>query len=307
MSASATTNTATAQDECVAEVRAVINVPLNYEMQIEQGLDATEAISILHGTVDKSIAAFANERFAADCSQGILAVLPGYTDVVDLSAPACRLPDNCFPVRGYVIAQYDPNSLTPSEASASVFMTIASGMANHVARNDPTSGERDIPVGGGVIALVMQSSSIVGGVRSQSDLGGIRGLSPGGKLGVSLGFIALFALLVAAATRHRRRREAWKEEEEFDGTSDDHSNADTAAAKASMMKEIDDVVAGLDIDGTPTQGSLASSELELEVEEQSLSSVDKPARYPVDHSGFPSPYGDAGGNGGEEGFEVSMA
>lgn len=313
-------------DDCEAKIQAVINVPLDYEMQLEDGLDATDATAILHGSVDRAIASFANERFVADCSQGILGVRPGYTDFIDMSAATCSLGGNCFPVQGYVIAQYNPDSLTPSEASASVFATIASAMANSVARNGPTSGTQEgISGGEGVIALGMQFESIVGGVRSQEmsngHPGGIRGLSPGGKFGVSLLFIALFALLVAAAVRRKRRREAWREEKEFDGTSDDHNdlafdanadtdaNADVAATKASMMKEIDDVVAGLDIDSAPTQDTAASAdagagaEIDAEVqEEQSLASMNKPARYPVDHNGFPSPP-----NGGEEGFEITMA
>ena len=317
MSASSST-AATTSDDCEAKVRAVINVPLDYEMQLEDGLDATDATAILHGSVDRAIANFANERFVSDCSQGVLGVRPGYTDFIDMSAATCSLSGNCFPVHGYVIAQYNPDSLTPSEASASVFATIASGMANSVARNGPTSGaEGGISGGEGVIALGIQFESIVGGVRSQEmsngNPGGIRGLSPGGKFGVSLLFIALFALLVAAAVRHKRRREAWREEKEFDGTSDDHNdlafdanaeaNADVAATKASMMKEIDDVVAGLDIDAAPTQDTAASADADAEVQdEQSLASMDKPARYPVDHNGFPSPP-----NGGEEGFEISMA
>ena len=306
--------------ECEAKVQAVINVPLDYEMQLEDGFDATDATAILHGSVDRAIASFANERFVSDCSQGVLGVRPGYTDFIDMSAATCGLGGNCFPVQGYVIAKYNPASLTPSEASAAVFATVASGMANSVARNGPTSGARGgISVGGGVIALGMPFTSMVGGVRSQEmsngEPGGIRGLSPGGKFGVSLLFIALFALLVAAAVRHKRRREAWKEEEgqEFDGTSDDHNDlafdadSNVAATKASMMKEIDDVVAGLDIDAAPTQDTAFSADADAEVqEEQSLASVDKPARYPVDHNGFPSPP-NGGGSGGEEGFEISMA
>ena len=316
MSASSSTATTT-PDDCEAKVRAVINVPLDYEMQLEDGLDATDATAILHGSVDRAIANFANERFVSDCSQGVLGVRPGYTDFIDMSAATCGLGGNCFPVQGYVIAQYNPDSLTPSEASASVFATIAAGMANSVARNGPTSGaEGGISGGEGVIALGMQFESIVGGVRSQEmsngNPGGIRGLSPGGKFGVSLLFIAL---LVAAAVRHKRRKEAWREEKEFDGTSDDHNdlafdaNDDVAATKVSMMKEIDDVVAGLDIDAAPTQDTATSAEAEAGAEadaevqeEQSLASMDKPARYPVDHNGFPSPP-----NGGEEGFEISMA
>jgi len=313
-----TSTTTTTPDECEPPtVRAHINVPLDYEMQIEDGLDATDATAILHGSVDRAIAKYAHERFVSDCSQGILGVRPGYTDSIDMNAASCGLGGNCFPVQGYVIAQYDPNSLTPSEASASVFATIAAGMVNNVARShDPGS----IDGGDGVIALGIQIESIVGGVRSQEmtngNPGGIRGMSPGGKFGMSLVFLSLFALLVAAAVRHKRRREAWKEEKEFDGAHDDHNDlafdadanagAGAAATKASMMKEIDDVVAGLDIDAAPTQDTAASADAEVE-EEQSLASIEKPARFPVDHQGFPSPNGGAGGNGGEEGFEVSMA
>ena len=321
-------STPSTQEDCEAKVRAVINVPLEYEMQLEDGLDATDATAILHGSVDRAIANFANERFVSDCSQGVIGVRPGYTDFINLSAATCGLGGNCFPVQGYVIAQYNPDSLTPSEASASVFATIASGMANSVARNGPMAGdEGGISGGEGVIALGMHAESIVGGIRSQEmsndKPGGIRGLSPGGKFGVSLLFIALFALLVAAAVRHKRRREGWREEKEFDGTSDDHNDlafdtnadtdADVAATKASMMKEIDDVVAGLDIDAAPTQDTAASAGAGADAEvgagadaevqqERSLASMDKPARYPVDHNGFPSPP-----NGGEEGFEISMA
>ena len=296
-------------------VRATINVPLDYEMRIEDGLDATDAMGILHGSVDRAIAEYAHERFVSDCSQGVLGVRPGYTDFIDMSAVSCQLAGNCFPVQGYVIAQYDPKSLTPTEASASVFRTIAAGMANNVARNDPT-GTPGIPTEDGV-TLGMQSSNYVGGVRSQDmSNGGIPGMSPGGKFGISLLFISLFALLVAAAVRHKRRREAWKEEEEYDGHDDlafdanggasAGAGSDAATTKASMMKEIDDVIAGLDIDGAPTQGTAASADAEVE-EERSLASVNKPARFPVDRQGFPSPNGGAGGNGGEEGFEVSMA
>ena len=70
--------------------------------------------------------------------------------------------------------------------------------------------------------------------------------------------------------------------------------------------DVPDVVAGLDIDAAPTQDTAASADAEVE-EEQSLASIEKPARFPVDHQGFPSPNGGASGNGGEEGFEVSMA
>ena len=313
MSASTTT-----PDECKPPtVRATINVPLDYEMRIEDDLDATDATAILHGSVDRAIAEYAHERFVSDCSQGVLGVFPGYTDFVDMSAVSCQLAGNCFPVQGYVIAQYDPESLTPTEVSASVSRTIAAGMANNVARNDPT-GIPGIPTREGV-TLGMQGDTYVGGVRSQDmsngNPGGIPGMSPGGKFGISLLFISLFALLVAAAVRHKRRREAWKEEEEYDAHDDlafdanggagSGSGSDAATTKASMMKEIDDVIAGLDINGAPTQGTVASADAEVE-EERSLASVDKAARFPVDRQGFPSPNGGAGGNGGEEGFEVSM-
>ena len=254
MSASTTT-----PDECKPPtVRETINVPLDYEMRIEDDLDATDATAILHGSVDRAIAEYAHERFVSDCSQGVLGVFPGYTDFVDMSAVSCELAGNCFPVQGYVIAQYDPESLTPTEASAAVFRTIAAGMANNVARNDPT-GIPGIPTREGV-TLGMQGDTYVGGVRSQDmsngNPGGIPGMSPGGKFGISLLFISLFALLVAAAVRHKRRREAWKEEEEYDAHDDlafdanggagSGSGSDAATTKASMMKEIDDVIAGLD-------------------------------------------------------------
>ena len=136
----ASMSTPSTQEDCEAKVRAVINVPLDYEMQLEDGLDATDATDILHGSVDRAIADFANEHFVSDCSQGVLGVRPGYTDFIDMSAATCGLDGNCFPVQGYVIAQYNPDSLTPSEASESVFAIIASGMANSVARNGAEGG-----------------------------------------------------------------------------------------------------------------------------------------------------------------------
>lgn len=289
---------------CESTLRSVITVSLDYEMRLEDGLDATVAAAILHGQVDGAIASHSREQFEADCSKGILNVYPGYTDFVDTTAATCNLGGNCYPVQGYVTVQYNPDVLTAEAASASVFSSIASGMDNSYGRSDPADDliVNDLPADSGVRQLAVSTTSMVGGVRSQimssDDVGG---LTAGGKAGLSILGITAFALLAALAYRRRKRKKEWRESKEGD-EEEDLALDEYNTSKVAMMKEMDDVVAGID-DEVLAPAATQDTADAASVAGESTASVDKPASFPVDDQGFPH----SGRRGtGEEGFEVSV-
>mmetsp|Transcript_35109 Transcript_35109/g.76941 ORF Transcript_35109/g.76941 Transcript_35109/m.76941 type:complete len:291 (+) Transcript_35109:71-943(+) len=280
---------------------SVINVPLDYEMRLEDGLDATVAAAILHGQVDAAIASHSREQFEADCSKGILNVYPGYTDFIDTTAATCNLGGNCYPVQGYVKVQYDPDVLTAEAASTSVFSSIVSGMDNSFGRSDPSDDliVNDLPADSGVRQLGVSATAMVGGVRSQIMSGDdVGGLTAGGKAGLSILGITAFALLAALAIRRRKRKKEWRESKEGEELALDEYNT----SKVAMMNEIDDVVAGIDGEVLAPSATQDTADAASAAGE-STASVDQPARFPVDDQGFPQ---SGRRETGEEGFEVSV-
>lgn len=289
---------------CEANVRSVINVPLDYEMRLEDGLDATDATAILHEQVDVAIANHATNHFEANCDEGILGVHPGYTDYIDPTADTCDLGGNCYPCKGYVIALYNPNVLTAEGASEKVYSSIVSGMDNTVGRSGLPAGNLIADGLDPVLEIGVPQRlvvGVVGGIRSQgmSNGDGSRGgLSPGGKAGISIMCLTLFSLLVVLAYRRKKRKNEWREEDEagIERTLEEHN-----ASKLEVMKEIDDVVAGID---DAVLNPVATQDTDASYADEPMVSNDKPARFPIDEQGFPAAAGRGGG--GEEGYEVSV-